>query len=295
VIDKYVEIEDKYLETYNIMYGDYYDSENDAKHKLKEWDNPKSCPKDFEEVFKSVMKLFPTPSVCFPKRDTNPFYEVIVLMLEIQLNASKPSENTNRWTILIQKIYELNDISSFEPEDIIFLRFSVHFLILLHILNRVNSEESTESKSNRVIDSIYNEVIMKYLRLQEEVDSERVAFYLNFLHGDETKVDFYSDLIWSITDEDMQSRVLLNIDRHVPELKTGIIERIKEKLLEGERNPPRSGSNIEETVHKLKWLYYKENYSEFYRNVVEMARIFIRDQKHKVESLYTKLSDELDQ
>ena len=137
-------------------------------------------------------------------------------------------------------------------------------------------------------------MILKYLSLQEEPESERIAFYLNFIYGDEVKVETYSDLIWPITGDRTQKMVLMYIDRHLPDLRQDIIDRIKAKLIEREKNPPITGSNISEIVQKMKWMYYKENFTEFYKSVVELARIFLlKDQLIKAESLYKELQDEL--
>lgn len=38
VVNTYIDVEDQYLEDYNIMYGDYYDGEGSAKHEIQEWE-----------------------------------------------------------------------------------------------------------------------------------------------------------------------------------------------------------------------------------------------------------------
>lgn len=124
------------------MYGDYYDGDACAKNEILEWEFPRSCPTDFDKILSSVVEKLPNSTLCFPNRKTNPFYDIMILLLRIQLASSKAQENENRWSILIKKIYELNDIKEFNSEDIIFLRFSVHLLILLQILERIDNDVS---------------------------------------------------------------------------------------------------------------------------------------------------------
>lgn len=138
-------------------------------------------------------------------------------------------------------------------------------------------------------------MILLYLSTQEEAESERLAFYLNFIYGDDLKVETYSDRIWPITDEYSQKAILNAIDSHLPDLKQPIIDKIKAKLIESQRKPPSQGSNISETIQKLKWMYIKGNYIEFYESVTELARIFLlNDQLIKAETLYKELKEELD-
>ena len=142
VILNYIEVESEYLESYDIMYGDYYDGDTWAKDEIKEWEISRSCPTDFDKIIKSVCEKLPATTISFPNRTYNPFYDIMILLLQIQLKSSSAPKHENRWSILIKKIYELNDLKEFNNEDMIFLRFSVHFLIILHILNRVDDNVS---------------------------------------------------------------------------------------------------------------------------------------------------------
>jgi hypothetical protein len=286
VTEYYVEREEDYLEEFNLVNGDYYGSEDTLKEEIKNWPFPKSCPTDFDKILQDTTSKMGSGKLCFPKRESNPFDEVMMLLLQLQLKSARASNTENRWNILVDTIYDLNQVKEFNHEDIIFLGFSVHFLILMYSMRRIDISRSEK----------FNELIMKFLSTDFEIDSDKMTFYLNFIIDDERKVDFYGGLIFNITDKVVQDRILANIDRHIPELKNDIIESIKIKIVEEEKSYSSKGSNIEEITQKLKFLHYEEHYKEFYQSVVEMGRIFFSNGHwRKVDSLYRELENELDQ
>lgn len=210
VTEKYTNLEDEYLEVYNMTHGDFYGSDQRFKDDFKNWEFPQSCPTNFEGILANTVEKMPMNKLSFKNRESNPFFEVISIFLQLQLYASKSTvEDANRWNILVDLIHNLNDIKKFELEDLIFLRFSAHLLILLNTLKRI--EPSKIEK--------YNDVIFKYINSEEEIDSPIHAFYLNFIIGDENKVNYYSDQIYTITDRVIQDRILANIDQYIPHLK----------------------------------------------------------------------------
>lgn len=275
--ESYIEKEQEYLECYNMTHGDFHGVEENFREKFRTWVFPDSCPTDFDKILQEIKNQFPSSSLSFPKRDSNPFQEIIILLLQIQLRPSKENENEDNWGILIDKICELNSARFLDEEDVIFLRFSVHFFIILYSLQRVS-----QSKVEK-----YNELLIKYINLEEEIDAPTHTFYLNFLIGDKIKVDYYSDIICGITDEVVQKRIMNNIDLYT-NLRDDLIESIRYKIINNEKSHSSSGSNIKEVAKKLLWLYSKNNYTEFYKSVVEMARRFLKN-----DALYRELKDEL--
>jgi len=285
VTESYIRDEEEYLEEFNLVYGDFHGSETTIKNEISNWDFPKSCPTDFDAILQETAEKMQNTNLCFPKRDKNPFYDIMMLLIQLQVKSSRGTETENRWSILVDRIYELNQVAPMHNEDIIFLGFSVHFLIVLYSMRRI-----VESKTEK-----FNELLTKFLILEHEIDSDKFAFYVNFLIGDDKKIDFFSGKIFDITDEIVQKRVLTNIDRHLPKLKQDIIDCIKHKMVEQEQSHSTKGSNITEVIQKLKFLYFEGNYTDFYRSVVEMARIFlINGFWRKADSLYRELSEELD-
>lgn len=281
--ESYIEQEPEYLECYNMTHGDFHGVEEKFRKKFETWSFPDSCPDDFDKILQEIKTQFPSSNLSFPKRDNNPFQEIIILLLQIQLRPSKENENVDSWGILIDKIYELNNIRFLNDEDMIFLRFSVHFFIILYSLQRVS-----QSKVEK-----YNELLLKYINLEEEIDAPTHTFYLNFIIGDKRKVDYYSEIICGITDEVVQKRIMDNIDMYT-NLRDDIIESIRFKIVNSEKSHSSAGSNIAEVAKKLLWLYSKDNYTEFYKSVVEMARRFLMNgQWRKTDSLYRELKDEL--
>ena len=133
------------------------------------------------------------------------------------------------------------------------------------------------------------------MNLEEEIEAERVVFYLNFLYGDDLKIETYAERIWTITDDNIQKLICQHLDKHLPELKQDIIELNKRKLIDRVQNPPSAGTNIEEIEQKLKWVFHKGNYTEFYESVIQLGRIYLmKDQSNKAEMLYKDLKEDLD-
>jgi len=86
------------------------------------------------------------------------------------------------------------------------------------------------------------------------------------------------------------------MDIFTSDLKADIITAIKSKVIDSQQQRQAISSNMQEVTQKLKWMFFKENYTDFYQSVLEMARIFlIKDQILKMETLYEHLKEELDQ
>ena len=162
-------------------------------------------------------------------------------------------------------------------------------MILFYILKRIPDTQI----------ETYNKIIMKYMSYiyrEEGEGTEKLTFYLNFIIGDRAKTKFYSSIIQNVVDENTQNKILDNMDRYIPDLKFDVIEEIKQNVCSSEKPKQSSSSNIDEITHKLKWMYNKDNYCDFYSSVLEMARVFmINDHIAKLETLYDKLKYELNQ
>ena len=213
ITEKYIEAEEEYLETYNMTHGDFHGIEEKFKSEFSNWEFPHSWPTDFDGILENSVDKMHDSAIWFANREQNPFFEIISLILQIQLKASKVTVNSkNRWNLIVDKIYDLNQIRKYTPEDLIFLRFSAHFLIILYTLLRI--DESRVEK--------YNEVLLKFINSEEEIDSPMHTFYLNFVIGDDKKVEYYSDQIYTISDKVTQDKILENIDVFLPKLKEDI-------------------------------------------------------------------------
>ncbi|CAI2386166.1 unnamed protein product [Moneuplotes crassus] len=291
VTEKYIQVEDEYLEYYNMTHGDYHCSDEQFKIEFQNWPFPETCPIDFDAILEKTIKEMPRSSLCFSNRETNPFIEVLILLLQIQLKPSRIySQIENRWNILVDKIADLNSIQNYSQEDLIFLRFSAHLLIMLYILQRIDFTRVEQ----------YNEVLFKFINSEQEIDSQMHTFYLNFIIGDGKKVEYYSEQVYSITDAVVQEKILENIDLHLPELKEDFKDTIKAKIVGGIKPKSNSKINIHDVVKKLNWLFYQDNYLEFYKTVLEIARKYFLNGSsefgyhHYIETLYDELRANLD-
>ncbi|CAI2386128.1 unnamed protein product [Moneuplotes crassus] len=291
VTEKYIQEEEEYLEMYNMTHGDFHCSEEKFKAEFQNWPFPETCPIDFDGILDKSIKDVPKSFISFSSREGNPFLQVLTLLLQIQLKSSKVSdENENRWNILVDKIYDLNQLRNFAHEDLIFLRFSSHLLIMLYILQRIDN--------NRV--ERYNDVLFKFINSEEEIDSPMHTFYLNFIIGDDKKVEYYSEQVYSITDKVIQDRILENIDTFLPALKDDFKDTIKSMIVGGIKPKSSGAVNIQQVIKKLNWLFYQDNYLEFYKTVVEVARKYFLNisaefgYHNYIETLYDELKANLD-
>lgn len=123
VMHSYNETEQKYLEMYEFVYGDFYDTESSIKNEIVKWNFPNSCPSNFNEVFKVVKNKFEDHSLFFKNRPSNLFYDIMMSLLQIQISASITDDIQSKWAYLIEQIYDNLNIDEIENEEVIFLRF----------------------------------------------------------------------------------------------------------------------------------------------------------------------------
>lgn len=288
VMEKYDQAEES-LEQYNFVYGDFYDTESTSKKEIVNWDFPDSCPSDFKKIFDHVISRFDNHQLYFPKRRSNIINDLMMLILKVQITANKNQSDSTRWECIIDNAYENLQIERYEPEDIIYLRLCTHLLITIYAAKRVS--ESHIEKFNYIIKEY-----IKYILREEGEASPKLAFYLNFIIGDDEKVYFYSSMICGVVDEYTQNKILHNMDRFLEDLKSEIIMAIKSKVINSEQQMQAVSSNMQEVTQKLKWMFNKGNYTDFYQSVLEIARVFmIKEQFNKLETLYSILNSSLDE